>query len=112
MARQPHKIDVDYGPDLAAYLRQLAAVRGVPAGAVARGLIQEARLRDSLHAAAVTDAVLAVARATAPDCAYDPADDPRQGPTVLALAALLGSLPAAEGVASALAALWAEWALS
>jgi hypothetical protein len=106
-----HKLDVDYGADLLEYLRQAAAARGVPTAVVAKELARDARLRDSLFAQQITQAVIAVGHAVAPDERYDPADDPRIEEAVVPLAALLGSLPAAEGVASALAVLWSEWLL-
>jgi hypothetical protein len=59
--------------------------------------LQQSHLRDL-----VRQAVLDLAAAVQPDERYDPADDPRPEQATLALAALLGSISAAEGVALAL----------
>lgn len=106
MSRQPNKLDADYGPELRQYIRETAAARGIPDAVLVRELAQEARLRDSLIADAVAGAVLALAASAEPDERYDPADDPRGEVAVATLAALLGSLPAAQGVAQALNQLW------
>jgi hypothetical protein len=64
--------------------------------------LQQSNLRqDVMHA------VLALAAALEPDERYDPADDPRREEATQRLAALLGSTPAAEGIAQALVVLGA-----
>jgi len=100
--KQPHRLDVNFGGDLLAYIQATAAARGVPAAVVAKEAISEARLRDSFIADEVHAAVLALAAALEPDEQYDPVDDPRQDAAVGRLASTLGSLPAAQGVARAL----------
>jgi hypothetical protein len=50
----------------------------------------------------VQQAVLDLAAAVQPDERYDPEDDPRPEQATLALSALLGSVPAAEGIGLAL----------
>lgn len=110
MSKQ-HRLDVDYGLELLAYLKATAEARGVSTSVVAKEIARDARLRDALFAQFITEAALAVGRAIPPDEQYDPTDNPRLEAATRQLAALFGSLPAAQGIASALTVLWAEWVL-
>lgn len=103
-----HKLDVDYGEDLLVYIRTTSAARGIPAAALVKEYVQEARLRDGAITDLVAAAVLALAAAIEPDERYDPADDPREAEAVGQLAQLLGSAPAALGVQKALHQLWVQ----
>lgn len=51
---------------------------------------------------AVREAVIWLAEAVGPDERYDPSDDPRSEDATLKLARVIGSLPAAQGIAIAL----------
>lgn len=73
---------------------------------VRRGLLQ-LELQQSNLRQDVMHATLALAAALDPDERYDPADDPRREEATQRLAALLGSTPAAEGIAQALVVLGA-----
>lgn len=105
MAQQ--RLDIDFGPMLD-LIEQEAATVGLSRGAMVRQIVQDGlALRASLKAA-TCQAALDLARAIAPDERDDPADDEREPRAIAALAVLLGSQPAAEGIAEALSALWAE----
>lgn len=88
-----------------ARLKRLAEASQADQSTVIREALLLYELEQSYVRDNVRDAVLALAAAVAPDGQYDPADDPRPEQAVLALAALLGSVPAAEGVQLALMAL-------
>ena len=105
------KLDIDLGENLRGAIVAAAQVAGETPSAYARRLIQDGISNERQFAAVVADAVAAVALAVEPDERYDPADDDRAEEPVLRLAQLLGSLPAAEGVAQALRLTWTRWAI-
>lgn len=72
---------------------------------VVRLALRELELQQSNMRDLVMHAVLALAAALEPDERYDPSDDPRREEATQRLAALLGSTPAAEGIAQALVVL-------
>jgi hypothetical protein len=106
-----HKLDVDYGEDLLAYIKVTAAARGIPAAVLAKELARDARLRDAGISDMVAAAVLNLAAAIEPDERFDPAEDTRESEAFTLLASLLGSAPAAQGITRALNELWLRWVL-
>jgi predicted transcriptional regulator len=92
----------------AARLDRLAEQHGGEASATMREALKLYELGQAHMADLVRDALLNLAAAIEPDQCYDPAEDPRRTEAVMALAAILGSVPAAEGAAQALTVLWAQ----
>lgn len=88
-------------------LARLAPHFGGKVGAVREALL-ELELRQSYIRDLVRDAVLQAAADVTPDGQYDPVDDPRPEQAVGRLAALLGSMPAAEGIVMALQSIMTE----
>lgn len=110
--KQPHRFTVDFGDaELLRYLREEANARGMSASDLVRDMVKEARLRDSSIIDEMTHAVLDLAVTIDPDGQADPAEDARAEVPLSALAGLLNSAPAAEGIHRALTALWVQWRL-
>lgn len=103
VTRQTRRSDTTIGISEAdaTRLARLAPHFGGKVGVVREALL-ELELRQSYVRDLVRDAVLHAAADVTPDGLYDPADDPRPEQAVGRLAALLGSMPAAEGIVMAL----------
>jgi predicted transcriptional regulator len=92
----------------AARLERLSEQHGGEASATMREALKLYELGQAHMADLVRDALIDLAAAIEPDGRYDPTDDPRRAEAVMALAAILGSFPAAEGAAQALTVLWTQ----
>lgn len=83
-------------------INRLKKEMDLDASKIVRRALLELELQQSNLRQDVMHAVLALTAALEPDERYDPADDPRREEATQRLAALLGSTPAAEGIAQAL----------
>lgn len=106
MARD--RLDVYLGAETLAWLESESQAAGKGKAEIIKEALRDRRLAQSTIADLIREATIALARSIEPDERYDPVDDPREAEALSALARLLGSAYAAQGIADALNALWVQ----
>lgn len=100
-----NRLDVYLGADLLAWLESESQASDQSKAEIIKAALRDRRLGQAGLAGEVRAAVLTLAQAIEPS-EIDPAEDMRAAEALNALARLLGSAYAAQGIADALAQLW------
>lgn len=99
------RLDVYLGAEVLAWLESESQASDQSKAEIIKAALRDRRLAQAAIAGEVRAAVLTLAQATEPS-EIDPTEDAREMGALNALARLLGSLYAAQGIADALSQLW------